>query len=136
MPTARTSKADSLTALFDTMHKALSLHAPPFKLKTGMVRNKRDLHLMAPKLVAIPGKYGGKPVEKAMAVIIEQTGYVGFYFSTTNADPALRKKIPALLKTLKGKSCFHLTKCDDSTLQEVESALQAGTKFYKAKGWL
>jgi len=64
--------------LFDTLHKMLSRHAPPFKLKTGLVRDKRDLHLVAPKPVAIPGAYGGKPVDKAMASIIEQKAMSAF----------------------------------------------------------
>jgi hypothetical protein len=136
MPTSKPSKTASLNALFDTLHKMLSRHAPPFKLKTGMVRDKRDLHLVSPKPVAIPGAYGGKPVDKAMASIIEQKGYVGFYFTTANADPALRKKLPLLVKTLKGKTCFHLTKSDDGMLQEIESALQAGTRFFRTKGLL
>lgn len=135
MPVSKRAKAESLATLFDTLHQKLSRHTPPFKLKTGLVRNKRDLHLVTPTPVAIPGAYGGKPVDKAVASIIEQKGYVGFYFSTTNADPGLKKKIPVLIKTLKGKSCFHLTKSDDSMLEEIESALQEGTKFYRAKGW-
>ena len=136
MQLSKPSKTESLNALFDTLHKMLSRHAPPFKLKTGMVRNKRDLHLVAPKPVAIPGAYGGKPVDKAMASIIEQKGYVGFYFTTINGDPALKKKLSALMKTSKGKSCFHLTQSDDGMLREIEIALQAGTNFFRTKGWL
>ena len=136
MAVSKTAKTESLAALFDTLHATLSRHAPPFKLKTGMVRNKRDLHLMTPEPVAIPGAYGGKPRDKSVASIIEQKGYIGFYFSTRNADPALKKKIPLLIKTLKGKSCFHLTRSDDSMLEEIEIGLQAGIKFYRAKGWL
>ncbi len=136
MPASKRAKTGSLATLFDTLHAMLSRHAPPFKLKTGMVRNKRDLHLMTPEPVVIPGAYGGKPTDKAVASIIEQKGYIGFYFTTANADSALKRKLPLLIKTLKGKSCFHLTQCDDSMLREVETALQAGPKIFKAKGWL
>jgi hypothetical protein len=137
MPVTKRAKSVSLETLFDTLHAMVSRHAPPFKLKTGMVRNKRDLHLITPEPVAIPDAYGGKPTDKAMASIIEQKGYIGFYFTTINGDRALRKKLsPTLMKTLKGSSCFHLTQSYDSLLQEIESALQAGTKFFKVKGWL
>jgi hypothetical protein len=53
------------------------------------------------------------------------------------AEPALIKFIaPDLLKLLKGKSCFHIKKLDDSLLGQIESALDIGFRMYKERGWV
>ncbi|HWZ81045.1 MAG TPA: hypothetical protein VNW47_00390 [Terriglobales bacterium] len=137
MPTATGEKAQSLKTVFDSLHKLLLRHSPPFKVKTGLVRNKRDLHLIAPKPVAIPGAYGGKPTDKAVAAIIEQKGYIGFYCSPDYLkDGAAKGKSSDLMKFLKGKGCFHVTRLDASLEKEIEVALGEGTKVFESRGWL
>lgn len=137
MPTTSRAKPPSLNAVFTTMKKVLSRHAPPFKIKTGGVPGKRGLGLVVPRPVAIPGAYGGKPTELAMAGIIHQKGYVGFYFTPVYAYPPLAKKLsPALVKCLKGKSCFYIKKLDDGLVEDIEGALRIGTEFFKDRGWL
>ena len=137
MPTAAREKTQSLKTVFDKVYAILSRHSPPFKIKTGLVRNKRDLHLIAPKPVAIPGAYGGKPMDKAVAAIIEQKGYIGFYCSPGYLqDGSGADAPPALVKFLKGKSCFHLTRLDAGLEKAIEGALKAGTKLFKERGWL
>jgi hypothetical protein len=137
MPTATDEKAQSLKAVFDNLHKLLSRHSPPFKTKTGLVRNKRDLHLIAPRPVAIPGAYGSKPTDKAVAAIIEQKGYVGFYCSPEYLKDGTGKgKSSDLMKFLKGKSCFHVTRLDASLEKEIDFTLRVGTKVFKSRGWL
>jgi hypothetical protein len=50
---------------------------------------------------------------------------------------AFWKKIPpALLRSLKGKTCFHLKQLDDGLRRDIEAALEVGTKSYKDRGWL
>jgi len=137
MLTAKQEKPASLDAVFGSLKNVLSRHAPPFKVKTGSIRGKQDFHLMVPQPVAIPGAYGGKPTDLALASIIHQKGYVGFYFTPVYAHPPLGKKLsPALMKCLKGKSCFCLKKLDDGMLQDIEEALQVGTEFFRDRGWL
>jgi hypothetical protein len=137
MPTAARDKTESLKTVFNSLYKILSRHSPPFKIKKGLVRNKRDLHLIAPKPVAIPGAYGGKPMDKAVTAIIEQKGYIGFYCSPGHVvDGSRTDAPPEMMKFLKGKSCFHISRLDAGLEKEVEGALKAGTKLFKERGWL
>ena len=103
------ARAESLENVYQRLHKLLSRYAPPFKTCGGKVRAKSDLHLTVPKAVAIPGAYGGKPTELAMASIILQKSYVGFYFTPIYMNPTLKNKLsPSLNRLLRGKSCFHI----------------------------
>jgi hypothetical protein len=87
--------------------------------------------------VAIPRAYGGKPVNVQMAAVILQKGYVGFYLMCIYVNGKAKKEIsPALLRLLKGKSCFHLKKLDDGLKKDIEAALVTGTKAYRERGWL
>jgi hypothetical protein len=70
------------------------------------------------------------------ASLLIQKGYVGFYFFPVYVNDALKQKLkPGLLKTLKGKTCFHIKKADPSILQDINEALQAGYAYYVSKGW-
>ncbi|WP_285008146.1 hypothetical protein [Pedobacter faecalis] len=63
--------------------------------------------------------------------------HVGFYFMPVYAEPEIKQVFdPNLLKHLKGKSCFHIKKLDDTLLSQIESALAEGFKLYKEKGWV
>ena len=102
-----------------------------------MVRDKRDLHLQAPKPVTVPGVYGGKPKDVAMASIILQKGYVGFYFLPVYLNPAVQKKLsPALRKLLKGKTCFYIRGLSPELLKDVEAALEIGRADFEKRGWI
>jgi hypothetical protein len=137
MLTSKISPADSLDGVYSSLHKLLSRYAPPFKLTSGQIKDKKDLHLTVPKAVAVPGAYGGKPTEIAMASIILQKGYVGFYFMPIYVNPEVRSRIPApLLKLLKGKSCFYIHKLDADLEKNIETALDEGVKCFKARGWV
>ena len=127
----------SLEGVYVELKKILARHAPPFKLCDVGVRNKLSAQLVVPKPVAIPGAYGGKPVNVQMAAVILQKGYVGFYLMCIYVNGKAKKEIsPALLRLLKGKSCFHLKKLDDGLKKDIEAALVMGTKAYRERGWL
>ena len=127
----------SLERVYVELKKILARHAPPFKLCDLGVRNKLSAQLVVPKPVAIPGAYGGKPVNVQMAAVILQKGYVGFYLMCIYVNGKAKKEIsPALLRLLKGKSCFHLKKLDDGLKKDIEAALVMGTKAYRERGWL
>jgi len=90
---------------------------------------------MVPKPVAIPGAYGGKPVDLQMAAVI--LGYVGFYLMCIYMNEGTKKKLsPALLKLLKGKTCFHVKTLDDGLRKDIQVALGLGTKVYRERGCL
>jgi hypothetical protein len=131
------AKAESLEHVYQKLHELLSRYAPPFKTASGEIRAKKDLHLKIPKAVSIPGSYGGKPVNVAMASIILQKGYVGFYYMPVYMNSALKKKLsPSLTKLLKGKTCFHIKKLDAELIAAIESALDLGVKAFEERGWL
>jgi hypothetical protein len=137
MAAPASAKASSLEDVYESLHKLLSRFAPPFKTSGGKVRGKRDLHLTIPKAVAVPGAYGGKPTEFAMASIILQKSYVGFYFMPIYMNPALKNKLsPSLNKLLKGKTCFYIKKLDADLLRDIQAALNEGMKRYKDRGWV
>jgi hypothetical protein len=131
------SGGTSLKSVYLAVKAILARHAPPFKLCDVGVRNKLSAQLVVPTPVAIPGAYGGKPVNVQMAAVILQKGYVGFYLMCIYMDGKAKKEIsPALMKLLKGKSCFYIKKLDDGLKKDIEAALVVGTKAYRKRGWL
>jgi hypothetical protein len=72
-----------------------------------------------------------------MAAAILQKGYVRFYLMCLYMSGAAKKKLsPALLKLLKGKTCFHVKTLNDGLRKYIEAALEVSTKVYRERGWL
>ena len=131
------AKQDSLESVYEELQALLAEYAPPFVLKEGTVKRKRDLHLQAPKPVIVPGRYGGSPKMVGMASIILQKGYVGFYFLPIYLEPGLAKKLPPeLRKLLKGKTCFYIRKWTPELKKDVRAALEIGKKDFARRGWI
>lgn len=98
--------------------------------------------------IDIQGKYdlwSEKPVEAfgrkypamAFASVILQSGYVGFYFMPVYGSDKVKETIPAeLLKTLKGKACFHIKTTDKDLMKQIKQALKTGYDAYKKQGWV
>jgi hypothetical protein len=85
------------------------------------------------KEIELPGR---KIPELCFASLLIQKGYVGFYFFPVYMNDPLKKKLgTTLLKTLKGKTCFHLKKVNPEILLEIKEALQSGYEYYVSKGW-
>ena len=128
--------AGDLDAVFDELEALLAKHVPPFKVRDGMVRNKRDYHLTVPVPVVIsPKAYGGKPYPVALASLILQKGYVGFYYSPMNPE-ASERLAPELAKLRTGGSCFHVKALTPEVREGVKAALEFGLKCYREKGWV
>ena len=138
-PGTRTSET-SLDMVFQKLRRLLRTQVPPFKPggdERGMFRGKKSFHLVVPKAVVIPGAYGGRPTEFCMASLVLQKGYVGFYFMPIYMNPALKQRVsPALLKLLKGKTCFHVKVLDAALISDIESALKLGTLCFRDRGWV
>jgi hypothetical protein len=134
----KSSKAgDSLEGVYEQIKHLLAEHAPPFKLRDLGVRNKQSAQLVVPRPVAVPGAYGGRPVDLQMAAVILQKDYVGFYVMAIYMNPAAKKELrPEFLKLLKGKTCFHIKKFDEELKKDINAALQLGTAAYRQRGWL
>jgi hypothetical protein len=137
-PAKQKAAEDSLESLYEELVKILKRHAPPFRTDVPLiVRDKKAFQLTAPKPVAIPGAYGGRPVDLQMAAAILQERYVGFYLMCIYLNDDTKKKLPPkLLKLLKGKTCFHLKNLDDGLRRDIEAALELGTKSYQERGWM
>ncbi len=80
---------------------------------------------------------GRKYPEILFAGLLIQKGYVGFYFFPIYVNVSLKNKLkPGLLKTLKGKTCFHIKKHDPELLQQIKEALHDGYEYYTSRGWI
>jgi hypothetical protein len=129
--------SDSLEKVYSEIEAILKRHAPPFRFEDLGVRNKKSTQITVPKPVVVPGSYGGKPVPVPLAAVILQKGYVGLYLMCVYMNNGAKKKLsPNLMKLLQGKSCFHVKKLDDGLRDDIEAALELGTKAYKDRGWL
>jgi len=127
-----------LEIVYEELVEMMMRHAPPFRTDiVCMSGGKKSFQLTVPKPVAVPGVYGGKPVDLQMAAAILQKDFVGFYLMCLYMNDALKKKLsPALLKLLKGKTCFHLKRLDDGLRKNIAAALELGKKSYSARGWM
>jgi hypothetical protein len=123
-----------LDEIFVRLEASLRRYSPPFAARTGVVRDKRDLHLWSEKEVEVAGR---KRDEVSFAALIAQKGYVGFYFMPVYAEPEREALFaPELLALLKGKSCFHVKRLDDALLAQVDDALARGFELYRERGWV
>ena len=136
--TKANAAADSLEGVYHELVNILQRHAPLFRTDVPcMSGGKPSFQLTVPKPVAIPGAYGGKPVDLQMAAVILQKGYVGFYLMCIYMNDATKKKLsPALLRLLKGKTCFHVKTLDDGLRKDIEAALEMSTQVCRERGWL
>lgn len=81
--------------------------------------------------------FGRKKEELWFASALVQKGYVGFYYMPVYGDEGLKKRIkPELLKSLKGKACFHIKKYDKEIFAQVKEALKMGHDCWRERGWL
>jgi len=120
---------ESLEAIYEQLKNILAQHAPPFKLSNGGVRGKFSVQLVVPKPVAIPGSYGGKPVDLQMAAAILQKGYVGLYLMCVYMNDEVKRKLsPDLLKLCKRPiplSITHKFRSDGEAQLDISQARQA-----------
>ena len=62
---------------------------------------------------------------------------VTLHFMLIYTNPEVKELLhPALLKLLKGKSCFHIKKLDDLLMEQLAEAFAIGYKFYKQNEWV
>jgi hypothetical protein len=135
MPAKAAPAKASKTDVYDKLEALLKRYAPPFTIcPTGKVGSKRSYGLWSQKEVEIAGR---KLPQVYFACLIEQKDYVGFYYTPAYIEPKLKKDLsPALLKTLKGKTCFHIKSADAALLDDVKGALDVALKQYKKNGWV
>lgn len=60
-----------------------------------------------------------------------------YFFPTYTHADALVPTLPEdLKKCLKGKSCFHIKKLDESLEANIEAMIQEGVRLFQEDGWL
>lgn len=93
-----------------------------------------QLTLVSEKEIVVDGR---KKNEMYFAAALIQKGYVGFYFMPVYTEAEQQALFtPELLKLLKGKSCFHIKKWDDTLKKQIKEALKKGYEVYKEKDWV
>jgi hypothetical protein len=123
-------RSKELDVIFQKLCEEGAMYSPPFDIRI----NERRYGLWSEKDLLIDGR---KRKEGFFASLIIQKDTVGFYFMPVYAAPELTKVFsPELVKLLKGKSCFHIKKLDDSLPGQIESALEIGFEFYQERGWV
>jgi hypothetical protein len=123
---------EKLVPIFNELRKLLKPYVK------GSIKQKGGtggaVTLVSDKEIVIDGR---KKEEMHFAAALIQKGYVGFYFMPVYAGDSVKKHIGAdLLKTLKGKACFHIKKLDDVLSEQIRDALKMGYDMYKKKGWI
>lgn len=121
-----------LVPIFNRIAKLMEPFAKGSVKKSGGKDGKAGLASF--KQVEIAGR---KLDELYLAGALVQKGYVGFYFFPIYVAPELKTALkPELLKTLKGKTCFHIKKDDPQIYEQISDALKKGYQLYKSKGWI
>jgi hypothetical protein len=122
---------NDLQAIFDTLKPLLQAYQPPLAPKADAATS---FDLWSFKALEIEGR---KRKEVFFAALIIQKSYVGFYFMPVYVNSELVTVFqPELLRCLKGKSCFHIKKLDETLLAQIESALKIGFEMYQQRGWV
>jgi hypothetical protein len=124
----------SLDAVFDQVRSLLSRHAAYFDVREGLVRNKRDYHLLVRK----PPLIDGKPLKEPwFASVIRQKHNVGFYLTPLARCKDLRAQIPpGLLEHLDGKTCFHLKYLTPELAADIDVAISSARSAYEKRKWI
>ncbi|MBC2726011.1 MAG: hypothetical protein HGJ98_05875 [Desulfosporosinus sp.] len=122
---------DEKQKIFQKLKQLLSTYVPPLVI-TRDEGERFDLY--GGKNVIIDGRMY-EQVYFASTIIWKH--HVGFYFFPVYSH---REKfldtLDRLMKLLKGKSCFHLKKYDDSIFVDIETILEKGFQIYVDEGWV
>lgn len=133
MPATAKAPKPNLATIYDELQSVLEKYAPPFTPLTTYVKNKRNYILISKKEVVIDGR---KKPEMWFCGIIEQKGYIGFYYMPIYCVPKMSSVAPTLMKLLKGKSCFYIKQLTPELRKDIDAALKSGFEAYKKLGWV
>ncbi len=123
--------SDQRADVFAAVRALMERYSPPLTV-TSDFDSRYELTSLTPVQIA-----GRRKDRVYFAGLIIQSSYVGFYFMPVYADSTIGEVLdPALLKLLKGKSCFHLETIDDQMLGHLSAALDRGFELYRERGWL
>jgi hypothetical protein len=73
----------------------------------------------------------------SVATVILHGSYVGFYLMPVyNTEATKEQLLPDLLKTLKGKACFHIKTDAPELMKHIADTMEPGYRGYKEQGWM
>lgn len=122
---------ENLIQIFKKLKKLLKKYENPLKPRIDL-DSRYDLWSI--KDVELSGR---KRKGVHFASLIIQGSYVGFYFMPIYTNTELKNVFGReLLKTLKGKSCFHIKQLDIELIKQIEKSLEIGFELYKKRGWI
>ncbi|MBA2249699.1 MAG: DUF1801 domain-containing protein [Chitinophagaceae bacterium] len=124
---------ESLQTIFDAIKTMMKKYEKGSVVPTADSSSKYELY--SQKNAEIMGKVRDSIYFATVAI---KSDYVGFYFFPIYVFPDKTKTYiqPELLKTLKGKTCFHIKKNDKEQMSQIKEALLQGYNGYKEKGWV
>lgn len=122
---------DEKQKIFLELRSILSSHVPPLVVT---MDEEGSYEVSGDKKV----KRGKKEIDNMFfASTIVQKRHVGFYFFPIYTHREEFDDVPEnLMKLLKGKSCFHIKKYDESVFEQIGSMLEKGLEIYKKEGWV
>lgn len=85
--------------------------------------------------ISFEGTIRSYPTMFFASAVIRKSSVV-FYFMPVYIWPELQAQFgDELLKTLKGRTCFHLKRMDENLRSQISTALAIGHRKYSEKGW-
>jgi len=117
---------DQRLEIFKQLKQILSKYSPPL---TAVSDFEGRYELVSKKPTEFMGR---KRPEMYFGAAIIQSNYVGLYLMHVYMSADYLKKIsPDLMKTLKGKSCFHIKTLDDNLIKQIKTAVKDGMECYR-----
>ena len=130
---AKAPTAAELKQIFDAVKPLIS----PYAKGSVVARVDFDIRYELYSELDLVDQLGKARKEVMFAAAIVQGRHMGFYFMPIYSHPELVERIgPSLRKTLKGKSCFNLTRWDATLAAEAKALLKEGHALYRSLGWI
>ncbi len=119
--------------IFRKVRALLKKHAPPM-----VVSKDQDDHfeLIGNKPVPYGAKKQIVPGMYFASAAIKKNSVNFYFFPIYFNPPEFGKKIPGLMKCLKGKTCFHFKKPEDVIEKELAALLRLGVKAWEKEGYM
>lgn len=98
------------------------------------INSDTEYDLWSDKNVVLMGKERNEIYFAGLKIM---TSSVTLHFMLIYTNPEVKELLhPDLIKLLKGKSCFHFKKLDETLMEHITQALDIGYKTYKQNEWV
>lgn len=121
-----------LIEIFQTIRAAMQ----PYEAMgfNSRINSDTEYDLWSDKNVVLMGKQRNEIYFAGLKIMKSS---VTLHFMLIYTNPEVKELLhPDLLKLLKGKSCFHVKKLDETLMDQIATALEVGYKAYKQNEWV